>query len=1118
MANGGKITAFLDLDASGVRRGSQEAVQAIQNIENNLDGMQSSFKSLEKIGTGLTVGLTLPLVGFAKTSIDTAKEFEYSMSEVQAISGATGDDLKKLEEQAKELGATTFYSAQEASQGMKYYAMAGYEVNEIMDAMPASIDLAVASNTDLASVCDIVSDAMTGLKMSSEETTRFTDILAKTATSTNTTVEMLGESFRYSSATAGMLGINAEDLSIALGLMANAGTKSTVAGNNLKTGLLRLSAPTEKMTKAMEKYNIELKTNEDGSVNLLETMSNMRTQLKNLDEVTQANVLSTIMGKDATAGWAGIINASEEDFKSLTEEIYNCNNTAKEMSDIMGDNLQGKLKSLESSFEGVKIAVGEILIPVIEKFVEGLTNVFTWFNELDDGSKKMIVGFGGFLAVLGPIMLLLPKLIKGFGLVKAGFIALKGGVGLTGSALLTFKLVLASIGIALVGFMAYIGSSSDMLQSLQDNFGTFGVVVGGICEFLYGTFQLTFGNIGILISTLGKMLMALMKGNFKEVGNIWKDGWAKMEVNTAKAGSNIAGHTTNSIKKIREMSSEELTSLEGHFNTTMETLKTVTADNIDEATAIFVNSLEDMDNDTINTLKGTSDSMALLFSGISANMTDTQATNVFKGNLEAMVRSGELSLSQLEADTEEFSKIVANNISTGAHQVEIAGKELWTNFKDVSTRGIDEVSLSMANDIQNMNQETFASLQGISDTWGQAFNGITDISSMSTQEIADIVKANYTDMGMSAEDIMKAMEEDMNTYLSSMSETSSAEATNISTNLTEGLSGASNGVSNEMSNINNTLQEGLSNASNTASNGGNTIKNNIVNSTTGTKEAVQNNVNVSDVVKNEVNDAVSASANASQIKNNITAGTNGIGATVQSNVSGVSKAVNEGTKNATQVADNNTKGMKNAVDKNTKELSKSAEKNFKAINTSAKTNFTTATEQVKRDATSMYNGAKTSFSKLADSGISSITRLKESVINQTAIMKNSAISNWESIRSAYSKSITGTVTINKVEKTTKTLSSNNEEKSLLRSLYSLDNNDLIARQEAMASLSNIEVGGKMAVSSTDNKKEDIKEKKTTEKSNNITYNYTYTSPKESSISELRRKDRVQAQRLALSFK
>lgn len=1074
MANGGKITAFLDLDASGVRQGAQEATQAIQGIENSLGNMESGFKSLEKTGAILTTALTLPLVGFAKISLDTAKDFEYSMSEVQAISGATGSELKALEEQAKNLGATTFYSAQEASQGMKYYAMAGYEVNEIMDAMPASIDLAVASNTDLATVCDIVSDAMTGLKMSSEETTRFTDILAKTATSTNTTVEMLGESFKYSSATAGMLGISAEDLSIALGLMANAGTKGTVAGNNLKTGLLRLSAPTDKMTEAMEKYNISLKTNEDGSVNLLETMSNMRTQLKNLDEVTQANVLSTIMGKEATSGWSAIINATDEDFKQLTEDIYNCNGTAKEMSEIMGDNLQGKLNNLSSAFDGVKMVVGEMLIPVIEKFVEGLTNVFTWFNELDDGTQKIIVGFGGFLAVLGPVMLILPKIIKLCGLLKAGFIALKSGIGLTVGATTALTAGLAVVGGAFVGFMTYIGSSSDMLTSLQNNFGTFGVVVGGVCEFLYGTFQLTFGNVGILLKTLGKMLMALVKGDFKEVGNIWKDGWAEMEANTAKAGSNMAMETTRSIKKIREMSSDELSVLEGHFDNTMSTLKTVTADNIDEAVSVFVNDLKDMDNEAISTLKGTSDSMAMLFDGITANMTDEQATNVFKDNLEAMVRSGELSLEKLEADTEEFSTIVANNISTGGSQVQQAGETIWTNFKDVSKRGIESVASSTVSDIQKMNIDTFNELKGSSDNWAQIFDGIVLDGSMSTKELEQKVIENFTNMNMSGTQLMEVLKNDITNKFKQ----SSTEASNATGNM-------ANEVNADLQNMSNTANSSMSQIQTSVSTNTANAKSSAEANMSGVKTAIENNTNVS--------------------------------SSVSSNMNAVSKAISDGTSGATKTAENNTKGMKTAVEKNTKDLSKTADTNFKAIDRSAKTHFTTATDKVKKDATSMYNGAKTSFSKLTETATSSITRLKENVINQTSIMKNSAINNWEAIRSAYSKSITGTITITKVEKTQKAVTT--VDNGTKASLLALSGDELRARQEAVASLSIIEVGGKMAVSSTDNKEDYNKEKNQQRESNkNITYNYTYTSPKESSLSELRRKDRVQAQRLALSFK
>lgn len=1101
MANGGKITAYLDLDASGVKKGAEEAKQAIQGIENDLGNMESGFKSLEKTGAILTAGVTLPLVGFAKTSVDTAKDFEYSMSEVQAISGASSEELKKLEEQAKTLGATTFYSAQEASQGMKYYAMAGYDTKEIMDAMPASVDLAVASNTDLATVCDIVSDAMTGLQMSTEETTHFTDILAKTATSTNTTVEMLGESFKYCSPVAGTLGIKAEDLSVALGLMANAGVKSTIAGNNLKTGLLRLSAPTNDMVEAMEKYNIELKTNEDGTVDLMKTMTSMRSSLKNLDSVTQANVLSTIMGKEATAGWSAIINSTDEDFQSLTESIYNCDGTAKEIAETMGNNFEGKMKSLESAFEGVKIAIGDLLIPALTTVVEKVTDVCNWFNELDEGSQNLIVGFGGFLAVLGPVLLILPKVIKGCGLLKAGFLALKAGIGLTVGATTALTVGLSVVITALLGFMTYVGSSSDMLTSLQDNFGTFGVVVGGVCEFLYGTFQLTFGNIGILISTLGKMLMALMKGDFKEVGNIWKDGWAKMEANTAKAGSNMAMETTRSIKKIREMSATELASLEGTFDSTMSTLKTVTADNIDEATSVFVEQLKGMDNESISLLSGTSDSMAMLFNNITANMTDEQATNVFKNNLEAMVRSGELSLEQLEKDTAEFSKTVANNISTGASQVEQAGETLWTNFKNVSTRGIEEVASSTVADIQKMNTDTFNELKNAGDNWGQLFDGIVLDGSMSTSELEKKVVENFKNMNMSGTELMEVLKSD------------------ITNKFNQAGTEASNATGNMANEVNADLQAILSETGVDMSQ----VENIISTTTSNAKTNAETNMNgVSNAVNQGTSNAgANAEANMGKVKTAIESNTN-VSGTVSGNMNAVSKAINDATSGATKTAENNTRGMKTAVEKNTKDLSKTADTNFKAIDRSAKTHFTTATDKVKKDATSMYNGAKTSFSKLADTASSSMRSLKDNVVSYTNSMKTTAISNWSAIRSEYAKSITGTITITKttIEKTQKvTETTSSGGKSISRaSLFALSDDELRARQEAVASLSNIEVGGKMAVSRADDKDSNKEKTQQRESNKNITYNYTYTSPKEASISELRRKDRVQAQRLALSFR
>ena len=238
MSSNEKIKASMELDASGVKKGAQEAVDALKGIEqqaqqtsqssnesiggmsNNMDelgqasqqagrNVADSMKEVENglnkamsTGKKLTTMLTLPIVAFGASAINTSKEFDYAMSEVKAISGATETEFKKLEEQAKHLGSTTMLSSKDAADGMKYFAMAGWEVNEIMSALPGTLNLAIASNTELGLTCDIVSDAMTALKLEAKDVAEFTDILAATATNSNTNVQLLGDSFKYAAPVA----------------------------------------------------------------------------------------------------------------------------------------------------------------------------------------------------------------------------------------------------------------------------------------------------------------------------------------------------------------------------------------------------------------------------------------------------------------------------------------------------------------------------------------------------------------------------------------------------------------------------------------------------------------------------------------------------------------------------------------------------------------------------------------------------------------------------------------------------------------------------------------------------------------------------------------------------
>ena len=237
------------------------------------------------------------IAGVVAASTNVGKEFEAQMSTVAAISGATGNELAALEAKAKEMGATTQFSATEAGQAMEYMAMAGWKSSDMVDGISGIMNLAAASGEDLASTSDIVTDALTAFGMTASDSGRFADVLAAASSNANTNVAMLGESFKYVAPLAGTLGYSAEDASIALGLMANAGIKGSQAGTSLKTALANMSAPTDKQAAAMEKLGLSLTDSEGNMKSMREVMVDMRSNFAGLSEAEQTRPQVRYSGK-----------------------------------------------------------------------------------------------------------------------------------------------------------------------------------------------------------------------------------------------------------------------------------------------------------------------------------------------------------------------------------------------------------------------------------------------------------------------------------------------------------------------------------------------------------------------------------------------------------------------------------------------------------------------------------------------------------------------------------------------------------------------------------------------------------------------------------------------------
>lgn len=320
-------------------------------------------------------GAVLGISFSVKDTIDTYQDFEAAMSQVQAISGASGSDFDNLTEKAKEMGATTKFNATEAAEAFNYMAMAGWKSEDMLNGIEGIMSLAAASGEDLGTTSDIVTDALTAFGLRAADAGHFADVMAQASANANTNVGMLGESFKYVAPVAGAMKYSIEDVSLALGLMANSSVKGSMAGTALKTSLANMASPTDKMAQAMEKYNISLTDSKGNMKTLKGVLDNLRSSMGDLSEAEQTAAASTIFGKEAMAGMLAIINASGADYKKLTEAVNNADGASARMAETMQDNLAGCLEELSGALDSVKLSLGERFAPYVGGMAEWLTDI-----------------------------------------------------------------------------------------------------------------------------------------------------------------------------------------------------------------------------------------------------------------------------------------------------------------------------------------------------------------------------------------------------------------------------------------------------------------------------------------------------------------------------------------------------------------------------------------------------------------------------------------------------------------------------------------------------------------------------------------------------------------------
>tara|TARA_R110000764_G_scaffold174884_2_gene261264 strand:- start:915 stop:3128 length:2214 start_codon:yes stop_codon:yes gene_type:complete len=436
----------------------------ITDFQSKLKIANRAFKKtaniLKSTGKSLSMGLTAPILAIGAAAVSAAAGFEKSMNKVSAVTGATGKNFTKLETQAKQLGRTTQFSASQAADAMGFLGMAGFSTEQIMSAMPATLDLAAAGSLDLADAADIASNIMSGFGAEAEDLSSITDVLAKGFTSTNTDLQQLGDAMAEVAPVASGFGISIEETTAAIGLLSNAGIQGGKAGTTLKNILVKLDEESTKL-------GLSVFDAAGNMIPLADQMEQLESKGLSTSEIMES------FKKIAGPGMLAMLKEGSTGLRDLTTDLENSGGTAKKVADTQLKGFAGAMVKLKSATEGLAIEFGDVLIPLINKMVKFLNKVISKWTALDSDMKIVIVTIGIFAAAIGPV-------IYSIGLFTSAVALVTGGVTTLVGAIKIFKIQSIAAWLAayapVIAIIAAIALVAAAVLYVTDNLEVFGQI------------------------------------------------------------------------------------------------------------------------------------------------------------------------------------------------------------------------------------------------------------------------------------------------------------------------------------------------------------------------------------------------------------------------------------------------------------------------------------------------------------------------------------------------------------------------------------------------------------------------------------------------------------------
>lgn len=628
---------------------ANQSATALQKISATGEKLQTVGSNIESAGKKM-LPVTGAVTALGTAAVKTAADFDTAMSQVAAVSGATGSDLDALRDKAREMGAKTKFSASEAAEAMNYMAMAGWKTTDMLGGIEGIMNLAAASGEDLATTSDIVTDALTAFGLSADDSGHFADVLAAASSNANTNVSMMGETFKYCAPIAGALGFSVEDTAEAIGLMANAGIKSSQAGTSLRTIMNNLTGEVKICGSSIGEVTIAT-TNADGSMRgLSDILADCRVAFSGLSESEKAAAAETLVGKNAMSGFLALMNAGEADINKLSGAIANCDGKSAEMAATMQDNLAGQLQILKSQLEELAISFGELLMPAIRTIVGWIQQFVDWLNGMDEGTKKVIMTVALLAAALGPVLIVIGKVISAVGTIMtivpkiAGVInVVKGAFAALNATMLANPIVLIIAAIAaLVAAFIYLWNNCEGFRQfwidLWENIKAVAVAVwtaisefftaaweaiklaaetvwNGIRDFFSGLWegiQLIFTTVVTAISTFLSLAWTAIQTTvttvFTAISTFFSTIWNGILTIVTTIVTEISTFLATAWNTIKTIITTVLTAIQTVFTTVWNAIKTVITtivNGIKNTISTVWNSIKSTVSSVVNAIKNT---------------------------------------------------------------------------------------------------------------------------------------------------------------------------------------------------------------------------------------------------------------------------------------------------------------------------------------------------------------------------------------------------------------------------------------------------------------------------------------------------------------------------------